>query len=481
MKNLTKLHGTIINIPFLKRFLGRGSKLYLLVFGIVCLFILAFAGTCLADDIIQPQPSKLYAINPDGTEKWNFEMEGRTLLWSPPNPMIGPSGTIYVTVTNSEIPWADNPWIIPYWKNGIYAINPDGTLKWFFSTENNIYLVTTGQDGTVYSSVGELWAISPDGTKNWSFDTGGFVYPRYLAMVIEPDGTIYVSSYDNNLYAINPDGTEKWSISFENYIAPPRLGPDGTIYVSVNDGNLYAINPDGTEKWVFETTEHVLYPHSPTVGPDGKIYVSWDNLHVVNPNGTENWLNTEFSVYGNVLVDSDGIVYFGSLDNNLYALNPNWTERWSFKTSGVVTDFIMGPDGTIYALSADVVMGPDWTIYEMSYKLYAIDQGGTEKWSLDMGWDSYSLDTGAEGNIYCYQYNAHTLYAVDNRGTIKWTFSDVTNSPAISSDGTVYVISDGGGISTNSGDLSSNLWYIVLPILAAIGIVLIIVLRRVKG
>ena len=31
----------------------------------------------------------------------------------------------------------------------------------------------------------------------------------------------------------------------------PSIGPDGTIYLVAQDGNLYTLNSDGSQNWVF--------------------------------------------------------------------------------------------------------------------------------------------------------------------------------------------------------------------------------------
>ena len=60
----------------------------------------------------------LYAINPDGTEKWRF-MIGDDITSSP---AIASNGTIYVGSFD----------------NNLYAVNPDGTEKWRFMTGDGV-------------------------------------------------------------------------------------------------------------------------------------------------------------------------------------------------------------------------------------------------------------------------------------------------------------------------------------------------------
>jgi len=46
-----------------------------------------------------------------------------------------------------------------------------------------------------------LYAINPDGTEKWNFTTSSVIYSL---PAIGPDGTVYVGSWDKKMYAINP-------------------------------------------------------------------------------------------------------------------------------------------------------------------------------------------------------------------------------------------------------------------------------------
>jgi len=86
----------------------------------------------------------------------------------------------------------------------LYAINPDGSKKWEFETGGDARSPAIGTDGTIYtgSNDDKLYAINPDGSKKWEFETGGDVRS---SPAIGVDGTIYVGSSDNKLYAIHSE------------------------------------------------------------------------------------------------------------------------------------------------------------------------------------------------------------------------------------------------------------------------------------
>ena len=102
-----------------------------------------------------------------------------------------------------------------------------------------------GTDGTIYvgSWMGYLYALNPNGTLKWRFQTGDSLAS---SPAIGADGTIYVGSSDNYIYALNPDGKLKWNYQTgDNVASSPAIGADGTVYIGSNDSYLYA-NHGGT-------------------------------------------------------------------------------------------------------------------------------------------------------------------------------------------------------------------------------------------
>lgn len=156
----------------------------------------------------------LYALNPDGSVKWNYTPPNINITYSSFAPSVGPDGTIYIGTTNYN---STRDWI------NLFALNPDGTLKW-----NQTFF---------------------DGLDNWIFGSTS----------VSSDGIIYfLSNFENstglfgNLYALNPDGSVKWNyITSNGMFASPVIGLDGTIYTALSDGIL-ALNSDGTKKWFYE-------------------------------------------------------------------------------------------------------------------------------------------------------------------------------------------------------------------------------------
>jgi len=279
----------------------------------------------------------LYAVKPDGTQKWSFSMGGVKS-----SPAIGADGTIYVGSFQS-----------------LYAINPDGTQKWRLSSTpvSVSSSPAIGVDGTIYVGVDNagLFATNQDATQKWWFPVNG----SYASPAIADDGTVYFLGI-SQFYAINPDGTQKWAIDVTGQYACPAIGSDGTIYLwGEIDGKLHAIRPeDGSEKWSF-TAEGFAMNSSAAVGPDGIIYAmggSDGNLYAINPtDGSQRWaFKMGNGSQSSPAIGADGTIYVGSEDNNIYAIKPNGTRKWEFKTGGSVESSpAISPDGTIYVGSND--------------------------------------------------------------------------------------------------------------------------------
>jgi len=296
-----------------------------------------------------------------------------------------------------------------------------------------------GRDGTLYfgSIDRSIYAVAPDGTVKWSVPTGGLI--DTCSPAIADDGTVYMGSNDGNLYALRPDGTRRWTKSF-GANAPasnsPALAADGTIYIKAGDGWLYALNPaDGATRWRFNVGAIQSYA-SPSVAPDGTIYQGSENgrLYAINPNGTEKWRYPAATsgpidpIYTVPALDSAGNLYFGVLNSGrLYSLTPAGTLRWVY--TGAALDSSSSP-----ALSPDGA-----TVYFGGYDrlLHAVNtSNGGARWTFLLGDEVRASSPAVDSNgvIYIGAYD-YKLYAINASGTLKrtWHTGDwIRSSPAIS-------------------------------------------------
>jgi len=220
------------------------------------------------------------------------------------SPAIGADGTIYVGG------WYE-----------FYALNPDGSLKWNYTTERFFQCCPVlGSDGTVYigDNGGTVYAFNPDGSLKWSYTTGGAIRG---APAMGADGTLYIGSDDSKVYAFNTDGTVKWTYAAQGKLqGSVAIGTDGSIYTGDRDGRLYALNPDGTLKWSYSTGGNLR--GAPAIGADGTIYIGSDDdaIYAINSDGSLKWsYSTGNDIRGSPSIGADGTVYVGSRDKYLYA------------------------------------------------------------------------------------------------------------------------------------------------------------------
>ena len=352
----------------------------------------------------------------NGVQKWVFDYPDPTGDWNfdpLASPTLGADGTIYSTTGD----------------NNLYAINPDGTLKWTYTAATPLNAsAAIGADGTIYASsvgipagndsFGYLYAVNPDGTLKWIFRTG---FELESSPVVAADGTIYVYCDDGKLYAINPDGTAKWVLAegFDgtNERSSPAIGTDGTIYFESADGNTYAVNPDGSLKWSFPASDG---ESSPAVGADGTVYVGSSffavcpychdiaALFAINPDGSLKWfyLNPNYWVLSSPAIGSDGSIYFGD-GVSLNALTPDGKLKWE-----VFTDDFQGFGGAVISSPA---IGADGAVYvgANNNTIYAVNPDGSIKWTFAVGAYIQSSPTiGADGTIYMNVDESNRLFAI---------------------------------------------------------------------
>ena len=328
----------------------------------------------------QTYSSRVFAVRPDGVGEWAFQIPEGTGGQAQWDPAVGSDGSVYVSGADGVL----------------YAVNPDGRLRWSLKIEGAGSSPTIGPGGTVYlcNDKGDLYAVNPDGTKRWShsveaagtWEVAGAGRQSCGVPAIAPDGTLYVGG--SGLHAINPNGTARWTFDPGcKSISSPAIGADATLYACGSGdahggaaGEVYAVNPDGKKRWEFNTGEPV---GAPAIAADGTIYVGSIENYWSAPGG-----GYGVGGYGG---DGGGIPYYGGYGGGysgcLYALRPDGTKKWGFNIGNVMSAPAVAGDGTVYVGSNDC-------------HLYAINPDGTFKWSYRMGDEVSAPAIGARGTVY---------------------------------------------------------------------------------
>ena len=242
------------------------------------------------------------------------------------------------------------------------AIARDGTVYVGFSTNNG----TPDAQGTLYALQAPSAGIEP--TVLWSVDLGPG--RQTSSPLIGPDGMIYAMGGQGRLSAIRPDGQVQWTAQTGPTLkSSPALGRDGAVYVPSMNGKLYAVAPPidpaqqtGTIRWTFRFAEfpgksRAVTSHSPpagadgigsgaspTIGPDGTIYVGANNsnFYAIAPDGHLEWFfEAQREIAGiwttAALSADNSTLYFGANKGGIYALNRiDGSLRWQFPIVGSV-------------------------------------------------------------------------------------------------------------------------------------------------
>ncbi|MEO0557616.1 MAG: PQQ-binding-like beta-propeller repeat protein [Bacteroidota bacterium] len=264
---------------------------------------------------------KLYALDPDtGATRWRYVTFNPELPDDPDGggeivtaPLVGPDGTVYVGS------WGEGE----HETHAVYAINPDGTLRWRYPSASSLDLrvyasPALSPDGaTVYISSyrGEdanlpasLYAFDPTGTSDverlrWSLGLELDGLPVYTTtLAVGSDGVIYVGGLVGQgfgvpvVLAVSDSGTLLWSVriqdgaQFIGGIALREVGGEtqhlvattanlGTAFFNaVEAGGLYALDLDtGAELASYDPSDDVPEAigglNSPAIGADGMVYI----------------------------------------------------------------------------------------------------------------------------------------------------------------------------------------------------------------
>jgi outer membrane protein assembly factor BamB len=203
------------------------------------------------------QPSsdgKMYALSPQGQVKWSFEFAAHlgptpplptptpapgggsgpfnNSLGSGASPTVGQDGTIYIGANNSNL----------------YAVAPDGSIKWLFEAEREVAGIWTtpalSPDGaTIFfgANKGGVYAVkTADGSRRWQFPVYGSIY---ASSVLDTRGVLYTGTTVEHLYALDSaSGEPVWDIDIHNQVwSAPSIRPDGTLAIADRGGVVQVI------------------------------------------------------------------------------------------------------------------------------------------------------------------------------------------------------------------------------------------------
>ncbi len=251
------------------------------------------------------------AIAPDGSTRWTFPAGGT----GSPISVMG-DGTVIVA--------GGGPGAVGG-TDGIFAINPNGTLKWAF-TKTDDYLIagpSIGPDGNVYAVTDStgigFFSLTPAGSLRYA--KGQFTDHGSLgqALAFGPDRVYFGFDMQGlepaSFFAYDFAGNLRWTVGSADDPPQPAAGPNGNVvfraFPSNQGKSLFSYSPAGQRVFAFyEFPGNVQ--DAPNVGPDNVVYSvrNLSTMLALNPNGTVKWRHTDGGIMFEPVVDPTNRVVF---------------------------------------------------------------------------------------------------------------------------------------------------------------------------
>jgi outer membrane protein assembly factor BamB len=316
--------------------------------------------------------------------KWRFKLNAD---YSMQSPGIGADGTIYVAMSNGKL----------------YAVNPDGTQKWLFQAglgggvfgpvavgaEDTIYVAGMVPNPNGSGNTGGIFAMNPDGTQKWLFDgMGAFAI---AGPSIGSDGNTYAVTdiLGIGLFSLTPAGELRWNTGrFSEYGQLGQqiaFGPNQLYFAfdmyAVGPPSLFAYDFNGNKKF---QTGSPADDAQPDVGPNGNVVVEdfFSNqglsLSAYTPTGSAVWSFYEFpgNTQGHPDVAIDNRV-LGSQLSTLLAVNPDGTEKWRYVDPTIMFEPVARPANDLVFMGGRITYGKPG-------HFQAVDTNGVNQWRVDL-------------------------------------------------------------------------------------------------
>ena len=295
-----------------------------------------------------------------GRFKWRLKLPDQ---YVPTRPIVGPDGTVYAMGNFGHI----------------YAVNPDGTLRWVVSPAGGVSgcLGMTKNGNLVVGGGAGVQALSPvDGSTVWTFP---IQTPLVAGPSVGPDGNIYAADDSRwsqsviGAFILSPGGQLIWS-GGKYYRRGGGWTPQDikfggnnayfwSDYSSTGDpevlGGLNAIHLGGGLHWRVDDAVGIMPDDSPN---GGVALFRPSTIEMRDASGGIIWSQNLGQFGGQeqveAVVASDGRTYFTTTAAKLHAISPTGQVLYSRFIGGIVSNHVVRQDANQIALQYQ----PNWGI-----------------------------------------------------------------------------------------------------------------------
>jgi len=329
-----------------------------------------------------------------------------------------------------------------------------------------VYAVATdGRDTSAWSAPDSVYIFSPNvppgppellaGLMPQRGIAGGPAYRLYARASDQYGDSLYYKWYADGVEVAT---SELFPTDIDAYaLWVPPLGDTHTYTLQVRVFDQTGLTNDSMPTTTFKTVGEgeiiwsipAEFVASPAIGTTLRRGDTWpaiicgstdEFLYVVD--AYQSFLVTQVSVpdpweyNSSATIGANGRRYVGNENGMFYAIDPDDDSVWQFGSgdSGMTATAALGSDGSIYC------GGENRRIHKL------IDNGATvtEAWSYGLRYEMTSSPAiGPDGRVVCCDDSGY-VYCLNGDGSLAWEVrtgdtAGITSSPAIASDGTIYV------------------------------------------
>ena len=439
--------------------------------------------------------------NAQGSIKWSVSLDGNCVG----SPMLDASGNIYVGTTNGSVykvvdnlvrgidVWKTPTTALGYPITGTLAIDTDYKIM-IYTAENSIantsYMYSVDISNNITAPV-PLW------TKTIANDT-------YNSPSIRGNSVVYATTQKGKVYGYNNlSGNDIWgSPSIDVYdgsLSNIAIGNDAYIYFTSKNGLNVINSSTGQREWKYtiEISNNNLSNSVPIIDASNNVYFGTNSHYLYSVNGVSRTHLWKYKVGGPIqsspvignknnikLLANDGKLYDISGNGNpvvptnpevqMFMINERHTGKSPYSAPATqptikwTSNFV---SGNLYILPTIALSSNGTRLYLGSNDgyLYSLNTStGAEIWKTKVSNPDYSLPVSSHASLYTSPAistdgtiyvgsNDGYLHAINSGGTKKWSYNagyPLQSSPMIDSSGAIYFGAGTKMFSIGDGDTS---------------------------